>query len=181
MTDLPSFRYHPDPLATGSVVLSETVCACCGQARGAVYAGPVYAEEELDRQLCPWCIADGSAAAKFEAVFVDSDGVGDYGCLSPVPDDVVEEISQRTPGFTAWQQETWWTHCNDGGAFLGPAGKAELDEMGDEAWTAVRTATGFEGEEWQAFASQVSRNGNPTAYLFRCLHCGQLGATWDCA
>ncbi len=31
---LPTFKYHPDPLATGSVIESNVECVCCGQARG---------------------------------------------------------------------------------------------------------------------------------------------------
>ncbi|BAX63298.1 CbrC family protein [Burkholderia stabilis] len=40
---LPAFGYHPDPLATGSVIRSGARCACCGDARGYVCAGSVYA------------------------------------------------------------------------------------------------------------------------------------------
>ncbi|WP_412524086.1 CbrC family protein [Burkholderia sp. S-53] len=40
---LPAFRYHPDPLATGSVIRSDARCVCCGDARGYVCAGPVHA------------------------------------------------------------------------------------------------------------------------------------------
>ncbi|HEX5829769.1 MAG TPA: CbrC family protein, partial [Gemmatimonadaceae bacterium] len=64
---LPSFRYHPDPVAAGSIEPSDAVCRCCGRARGYIYAGPVCAEEEFDDALCPWCITDGQAAARFAA------------------------------------------------------------------------------------------------------------------
>lgn len=67
---LPQFPYHP--VATGSVVAAEVVCACCGQRRPCTYVGPVYAVEELRRRLCPWCIADGRAAAMFDAQFTDA-------------------------------------------------------------------------------------------------------------
>jgi hypothetical protein len=59
---LPDFPYHPDPLATGSIEESPADCVSCGRARGFVYTGSVYAVEEAE-PLCPWCIADGSAAA----------------------------------------------------------------------------------------------------------------------
>jgi len=26
---------------------------------------------------------------------------------------VVEEVAYRTPGFSGWQQERWWTHCRE--------------------------------------------------------------------
>ena len=58
---LPDFRYFPDPLAAGVFVESDSSCDFCGAARGFVYVGPLYALEEY--VACPWCIADGSAAA----------------------------------------------------------------------------------------------------------------------
>ena len=61
---LPRFRYHPNPLATGAVKASDAICVCCGLSHGHIYGGPVYAVTVLDDSLCPWCIADGSASAK---------------------------------------------------------------------------------------------------------------------
>ena len=73
MTDagpLPEFPYHPDPLATVSVAASDTACVCCGLRRGHVYTGPVFAVADgLDDALCPWCLADGTAAERYEAQF----------------------------------------------------------------------------------------------------------------
>jgi uncharacterized protein CbrC (UPF0167 family) len=120
--DLPKFRYHPDPLGTGFVVQSEAVCPSCERERGYAYSGPVYAVEEVE-ELCPWCIADGSAAEKFEAEFTD---VG-WGVPDDVPMDVLDEVSLRTPGFTGWQQEHWLYHCGDAAAFLGVVGRLELE------------------------------------------------------
>ncbi len=97
---LPTFRYHPDPVATGSVVDSGAVCECCERARGFVYTGPIYAANEIER-LCPWCISDGSAASKLGAGFAD---IG-FGVPEDVPVDVAREVSERTPSFTSWQQE----------------------------------------------------------------------------
>ena len=112
---LPEFPYHPDPVATGSVEASEATCRSCGCARGFVYTGPVYAVEAVVESLCPWCIADGSAAEKFDAEFTD------VGADAPddVPADVIETIARRTPGFEGRQQEHWLYHCGDGAAFLG--------------------------------------------------------------
>src|SRR5690606_1019313 len=87
--DLPVFKYHPDPIGTGSIVESDTECACCGRARGYVYAGPVYSEEEYNECICPWCISDGSAHEKLDASFTDEDGVGGNGDWDQVPAEVV--------------------------------------------------------------------------------------------
>jgi len=77
--DLPRFTYHPDPIATGGVVAADTPCVCCGESRGYVYAGPVYAEEEYGHEICPWCIADGSAHERLGVIFSDEEGVGGGG------------------------------------------------------------------------------------------------------
>jgi uncharacterized protein len=100
---VPKFKYHPDPIATGSIGHSDAECRCCGQSRGLIYLGGVYAIEELTDCICPWCIADGSAHAKFDAEFSDATGVGDYVKPSPVSPAIVEEVASRTPGFTGWQ------------------------------------------------------------------------------
>ncbi len=178
---LPEFKYHPDPIATESIVRSEAECVCCGKARGYVYVGPVFSEEDLDESLCPWCIADGSAHEKFDASFTDEKGVGDYGsweCVSPA---IVDEVAHRTPGFSGWQQERWWTHCGDAAAFMGRAGKSELLVLGKEAIAAVQESTGLsDGPEWAQFFEALDKEASPTAYVFKCLKCGALGAYQDC-
>jgi uncharacterized protein CbrC (UPF0167 family) len=78
MSTLPAFGYHPDPIATESVLASDSVCVCCGQARGFVYVEPVYATQKCQDSLCPWCIAEGSANNKFDASFTDESGIGGY-------------------------------------------------------------------------------------------------------
>lgn len=179
---LPVFRYHPDPVGTGAVKVSGVECVCCGKVRGHVYAGPVYGgEAEYDEVICPWCIADGSAHEKLGVSFHDEEGIGGYGEWDEVPEEVVEEVAYRTPGFMAWQQEQWWTHCEDAGQFLGRAGREELLAAGEEALKAIRRSVGMKkGKEWEAFLGRLAKNGSPTAYLFRCSQCGKLGGYTDC-
>lgn len=175
MTTLPHFRYHPDPMGTGSIEASAETCRCCGQARGFIYTGPVYAVEELESSLCPWCIADGSAAARFDAEFTDS-----FPLCDAVPDEVVDEVCRRTPGFSGWQQERWWTHCRDAGEFLGRGGHADLTGRWAGAAAAIRGDAGFrEDEDWKALFEALDVDDQPTAYVFRCRHCGQLGGYAD--
>ncbi|MDT8350969.1 CbrC family protein [Roseomonas mucosa] len=179
MRILPSFPYHPDPLSTGAVIPSANACVCCHEPRGYVYAGPVYAEEEYGEQLCPWCIADGSASRELGVYFTDDLGVGGGGEWDQVPDDVVEAVTLRTPGFNGWQQERWWTHCADAAAFLGRFGRAELEAVGQEAIEAIRLDAAMPEADWQAFFQFLEKDGSPTAYLFRCRHCGAFGGYQD--
>jgi uncharacterized protein CbrC (UPF0167 family) len=176
---LPAFVYHPDPLATGSIAASDEVCECCGRSRGYKYESTPYCEADLE-VICPWCIADGRAHEKFDVEFVDRDAIGDYGKWGKVTDAIADTVAHRTPGFSGWQQERWWVCCNDAAMFLGPAGKDELLAHGSEAVEAIRVESGFEGKEWRGYLSALSKDGGPTAYIFRCLHCGKLGGYSDC-
>jgi uncharacterized protein CbrC (UPF0167 family) len=178
---LPTFKYHPDPVATGHVIKSDTECICCGKIRGFIYTGPVYAVEEYGEQICPWCIADGSAHEKFDASFTDEVGIGGSGLWDEVPEEIVEEVAYRTPGFCGWQQEQWWTHCGDAAQFIGRAGRKELEGLGPQAITAIQESAGLsEGPEWDQFFAALDKEGSPTAYMFRCMQCGHLGGYQDC-
>ncbi|WP_009995348.1 CbrC family protein [Streptomyces clavuligerus] len=166
---LPPFPYHPDPVATGAVVPSDAVCAHCGRARGHVYAGPVYAGTPgLSGRLCPWCVADGSAAAAYEAHFTSGEVLGDE-----IPFDVLLAVDTRTPSFTAWQQTVWYAHCGDAAAFLGAAGAAELAAFPDalRLLRAQADAWGWPDDQVEHHLASLHRDGDPTAYLFRCRHC----------
>lgn len=175
---LPTFKYHPDPLATGAVIASDTKCVCCAKARGYVYAGPVFAEDEHEECICPWCIADGSAHQKLDATFTDEEGIGG-GSWEEVADEIVDEISYRTPGFSGWQQERWWTHCGDAAQFLGRAGRVQLEGYGPEVINVLRVMCEMDKTEWKRVFQVLDRDGSPTAYVFRCAHCGQYGGYVD--
>jgi uncharacterized protein CbrC (UPF0167 family) len=175
---LPRFVYHPDPLATGSISKSDERCECCGRVRGYKYEGTPYGERDLE-VICPWCIADGTAHEKFGAEFTDRDGIGDYGSWGKVPENVADEIAYRTPGFSSWQQERWWVCCGDAALFLGPVGKTELQGHG-EAIAAIRVECGLQSDDWQQYFDALDREHGPTAYIFRCRHCGKLGGYSDC-
>ena len=179
--ELPIFKYHPDPVATGHIVKSLNKCVCCGQSRGFIYTGPVYARGDFEECICPWCIADGSAHEKLGASFTDEVGIGGYGDWDAVPESIVSEVAYRTPGFYGWQQEQWWTHCGDAAQFLGRAGRKELDAFGRQAIVAIQESAGLsDGPEWDRFFAAIHKDGSPTAYIFRCSKCGQLGGYQDC-
>jgi uncharacterized protein CbrC (UPF0167 family) len=177
--ELPRFRYHPDPLGTGSVEITGVSCASCRQERHAVYTGPVYAETELDESLCPWCIADGSAHEAFDVEFIDAASIGRG--WEPVTEPIVDEVAYRTPGFAAWQQERWFTHCGDAAAFLGQADGNDLTGRWKSAAHLIRAESSLGKSEWADLLQQLAKGkaGSPTAYVFECLRCGQLGGYWD--
>ncbi|HET6251091.1 MAG TPA: CbrC family protein [Tepidisphaeraceae bacterium] len=178
---LPFFKYHPDPVATGTVKISESACICCGRQRGYIYTRPVYAIEEYADQICPWCIADGSAHRKLDVTFVCEWDIGLRGTWDDkVPEAVIEEISQRTPGFMGWEQDRWWTHCGDAAQFVAKVGHDELVAAGPEAIEAVRAGTGVNPGVWEELFEAATRDGSPRAYLFKCPKCGKYGGYIDC-
>jgi len=168
--NLPVFRYHPDPIRSGSVIESSVRCRSCRTTRGFIYTGPVYAERELGDVLCPWCIADGSAHEKFDATFVDSEAFAE-----DAPETAITEITERTPGFSAWQEEKWPSCCGESAAFLTPAGINEIREQYPRLEGALMMfivhQLGISGGAARQTLEALRRNQSPTAFVFKCLHC----------
>jgi uncharacterized protein len=177
--DLPKFKYYPDPVASGDIVESDAACACCGEARGYVYAGTVFADKDYNNCICPWCIADGSAHQKLGATFIEDGAVGGYGDWDDVPEEVAAEINERTPVFSSWQPTQWWTHCGDAAQFLGAVGRKELDAFGPKAVAAIKANSELTGVDWEDVYPDLDKDGSPTAYLFRCSKCNKFGGFWD--
>ena len=129
-----------------------------------------------EKCICPWCIADGSAYEKLDASSIDEEGIGGDGLWDDVAEQVIEEVAYRMPGFSGWQQEQWWAHCEDAAPFLGRAGREELNTSGPEPIAAVQKSAGLDdGPEWNQFFTALNKHGSPTAYIFRCTKCEKLG------
>jgi len=174
--ELPQFKYHPEPLETGAIAASDDACGCCGERRGYVYTGPVYAAESAPAPVCPWCIGSGDAHDRFSMEFTATAGIGSYGAWSAVAPEIVREVAQRTPGFKGIGQERWWTHCGDAAEFLGHAGAKEVIDAGPALIKRLREDLGWSrGGVFDAYVGSLKRTEAPTAYLFRCRHCGQYG------
>ena len=177
---LPYFKYHPDPVHTGSVISSDKSCVVCNLVRGFIYIGPVYVRGVFESPICPWCISSGEAHRKFGLEFQDASMVGGGGQWDEVSIEILDEVTLRTPGFCGWQQEKWFTHCNDAAAFLGPMGYKDLKELDNAALASFKQALGISDEKWEKLFHDLDRDGSPTAYLFQCLHCDVYGGYTDC-
>ena len=62
---------------------------------------------------------------------------------------------------------------------MGLAGRKDLEKAGARAIEAIRLESGYSGTEWEEYLAGMSKDGQPTAYLFRCLHCGKYGGYSD--
>ena len=163
--DLPTFRYHPDPLAAGSFKEGKAkICPCCEKESTVYYTLRPYCIENVEN-LCPTCISTGRAAQKFEAEFVqDAEWQG-------VKDKEKDQVLFcQTPGYVSWQGEHWLSCCQDYCAYLGTVGTRELEEMG----IAEQVLEEYEARgEFQDVADYLVKDGDMCGYLFRCLHCEQ--------
>ena len=61
--ELPKFRYHPNPIASGAIVNQDGTCACCEKDVDHLYMGHLFSIHDLEEKLCPWCIGSGEANA----------------------------------------------------------------------------------------------------------------------
>lgn len=109
---LPNFPYHRDPVASGSIRETDEKCDCCGEARGVMYEGTPYCEEE-ELNLCPWCIADGAAIRKYGAIMFDAEFVDDESNYVELPRALFEAVFYRTIGFATFNPIGWWVHCGE--------------------------------------------------------------------
>ncbi|MFD9240410.1 CbrC family protein [Streptomyces sp. NPDC059556] len=146
----------------GSIREAAEICACCPPDRGWIYAATFYTAREVGGRVCPWCTADGSAAERFAGDSADSVG------LDGVSEDVVYEVTRRTPGFRAWQDPHWLVHAQTAAAFVGEVGYAELAACPD-ALAQVQTEMRLHGwrDEAQLERFPTHLGESATAMLFR--------------
>ena len=163
LKDLPHFIYHPDPLATGSFVEGEAkLCPSCGKESNVYYDLIPYCIDNIEN-LCPFCIANGLAAEKFDAEFVQ-----DAECQGELDPEKDQLLFCQTPGYSSWQGENWLSCCQDYCAYLGTVGTKELKEMG----IAEQVLADYEERgEYQDIEEYLVKDGSLCGYLFRCLHC----------
>lgn len=174
MDSPPTFRFHPGAYEDGAFERKEGFCSACGERRWLRYAGSFYARE-VPPYLCPWCVADGTAARAFRGEF--SDYVGIEG-VPPDPDEPLTvdeaealEVAQRTPSYVSWQQEQWRSHCGRPCAFLGDLGADDLPRLLDEPAFAADVDGGL-GWDGALLREHLEAGGPLAGYLFRCLDCG---------
>jgi uncharacterized protein CbrC (UPF0167 family) len=172
--ELPKFKYHPNPLATGAFEESQDTCECCGKATGYIYSSILYAEEEVEF-ICPWCIADGTASSKFDGTFVD-----DYPLVrAGISESIISEVCTRTPCFNSWQQEQWQSHCNDACEFHGDAEIEDLKRLVGKELESFLAKEMIDGDYWTCLLENYQKGGSPAIYKFKCCSCPEIIYTMD--
>lgn len=173
-TILPTFKYNPDPIQLGIIKEQSTLCPSCGESQNYAYNGPFYSVNEGEG-ICPWCIADGSAAAKFEGEFQDS-----ASCEPVEEKEYLDELVHRTPGYVAWQQATWLSHCGNFCAIVQYVGWKEIAHLEDELAEDIKSICNDFGITKDELQRDLINEGNLQGYLFRCIHCDRHRLSVDC-
>ncbi|WP_161831483.1 CbrC family protein [Pseudovibrio sp. POLY-S9] len=159
---IPHFEYFRDPVENGCVVEKASVCQCCQQEKHFMYVGPIYCVDDVS-EVCPWCIADGSAAAKWSASFNDV-----YDVPSGVSQDVIETIAARTPGYSTWQDNKWLFSGKEALVFVGEVtGSALIENNEIDKISACREALSDWNLPKDFDLSNVVIGGQPAIYLFQ--------------
>lgn len=163
---LPFFRFHPKPLETKAIIPIEIVCRVCLQHRPHKYQGPFYSDVEVE-DLCPWCIADGSAAAKYRGEFHDKDSVE-----GPVGIESIEELIHRTPGYLGLQEDDWPIHCGEICEFLNYAPWTQLNPFLSELMPDLERIAERLDTQPHRLIEELESGHSLQSYLFRCSLCG---------
>ena len=162
MTKRTEFKYHPNIYNDEIVFNIDGVCQCCGKAVD-VFINSMYTKHSI-QCICMECIADGSAAKKFDGQFV-------YRVEKLVSDPAkTDELLHRTPGYHCWQGEYWLTCCDDYCVYLGCTTGQELDKLGiaDDLIQELNKRTNL-----NIHKRDLQICGSPAGYLFQCSHCGR--------
>ena len=179
--DLPIFRYSPNAYSINVFEEEPGECSICNQPRQMKYTASFYSIETPD-YICPWCIADGSAAKMYQGEF--NDYVGIEG-ISPdpatvgqdsIPAESALEVSERTPSYISWQQEVWLSHCGEPCAFIGYANGETIKPYAEELTADMENL----GYDMEFMADNLSKDGSLVGYLFECLQCGTHRLHVDC-
>ena len=161
---LPLFKYNP--LITDNMEYfstEENVCDCCGE-KTTLWTNNMYCREEVNC-ICVHCIADGSAAEKFDGEFIDwfEAGVTD--------ESKKDELLHRTPGYPSWQGERWMVHCEDYCQYLGEVDAEDLRKYDDLDEIIKETELLADGH---VTLDELEKGGSPCCHMFKCLHCGKI-------
>jgi len=167
MSELPKFKYNPDPVKLGIIIKKKIKCSICKEERSYLYEGPFYSIKNV-KNICPWCIKSGEAAKMHDGEFQDSDS-----CEPVDKEEYTEELITRTPGYSGWQQEQWLSHCGDYCAIVGYVGWKEIEHLKDELENDLNQIKNEYRLSQDDLENMLVDGGGMQGYLFKCLHCGK--------
>ncbi|WP_435237816.1 CbrC family protein [Psychromonas sp. PT13] len=163
---LPNFRYHPDPISSEVFVPSSKICPVCNKVNSLEYVGPFYSIVEVDG-ICPWCIANGKAAEKYDLTFVDEDEIEKVD-----NEQFVDELTKRTPGFFFPQEDNWPSHCGDYCVLIGTSSEVNIESKFDLLQNDILKIIDNLNISEENLKAELIRDNSPLwGTLFKCSKC----------
>lgn len=167
----PHFKYHPHAYQLDIFVEEKGTCSVCHEERDLKYEASFYAVEDPE-YICPFCIADGRAAKRYEGAFNDYCGIegvspDPHDPQPTIPREMLLEICERTPSYFSWQQEEWLTHCHEPCAFIGYADTESIAPFREEIVSELDPSIAEETLDY------IRKDGDCVGYLFQCVQCGK--------
>lgn len=171
--ELPKFKYSPNAYKLDLFEAVEGICSVCNEKRQIKYKCSFYSVEAPE-YICPWCIANGKAAEKYDGDFNDYCGIEgvspDADAPEPtIPREMLLEVCTKTPSYFSWQQEVWLSHCNEPCAFIGYADSLIIQPLINELKDDIENI----GLPIKFFTDGITKDGDLGAYLFQCVKCKQ--------
>ena len=185
--DLPHFPLHPNVYRLNLFAEQAGVCEVCEQPRHYQYTGVFYSQDEVDN-ICPWCVADGSAADKFAGSFNDAMGIegtefgeedadGEVKVTWTLAEADITQLCKHTPAYSSWQQGQWLVCCAKPCAFIAYADSAMLAPI----WSEIEADVLAHGIPVALVREHLRVDGDLAGYLFQCVDCGKHRLHLDCA
>lgn len=168
---LPTFKYSPNAYNINVFQNIEGICSICNEERQIKYTNSFYSINEPE-YICPWCIANGKAAEKYDGEFNDYCGIESIlpnldDANKTIPKDLLLEVTNRTPSYVSWQQEVWLTHCNEPCAFISYADTNTIEPLMEELNGDIESS----GYDPDFIKRNLSKDGSLVGYLFQCVKC----------
>jgi len=179
--ELPTFKFHPNPLETGNAIEKQFICVCCQKEKNYAYTGPIFSADESvdeimeDNTLCLDCIADGTAANKWDAEFNDCDYNVEEICSNA---EALSELMTRTPGYNSFQSPIWVFHCNEPCEFHGEFTKNELMQL-CETIEYPDDENDYDPEHLKNILKDYEPGSSHTFFKFVCIKCKGIIAHED--
>ena len=193
---LPYFKYHPDPISTGSIKKSNRTCESCEEQRGFIYTGSFYSKHSLN-DICPWCIASGFAADKYDGSFISQiDLVQVIDTREPkrgmskfflslfsvngsnsdksLRANWREELFYRTPGFSSYQEEIWLSCCDTPCEFRGLATVDDFRKISEEEKLRLFQNSSVCAEYLEELQEGENETKHDYYFKFVCASCNEI-------
>lgn len=123
---IPNFKFFSESGYNDAFKLNlkKEYCPCCGKISEYIYFPHLFYSLDLDlKNLCPYCISDGTAAKKYKCEFIK------FSPKNLFSESDKMELIYKTPSFNAYQDPSWRFCCNSPCTFLGVYYFNDLDKI----------------------------------------------------